>query len=100
VLRIITVGDIDDEGFVETLNENIKIKREEQGRFEAAKAKKSEFSLIEKKMADLSMLQEIIKTYTNNNQAVLIMGEAMTRILENNKKRYGKAIFDNLISVT
>ncbi|XP_017790869.1 PREDICTED: jerky protein homolog-like [Habropoda laboriosa] len=58
----------------------------EEGEDEAIEAEESNepaLSLIEKKKKDLSMLEDIIKRYANNNQAVLIMGEAMKRILEN-----------------
>jgi hypothetical protein len=70
--EILTEGNIDVGGSIGTHSQNIKIEREE-------------LSLIEKKRADLIRFQEIIRKYANNNQAVLIMGEALTRILKMEK---------------
>ncbi|XP_068986671.1 jerky protein homolog-like, partial [Bombus flavifrons] len=58
--------------------------REEEDENEAAEADKSQLSLIARRRTDLNMLREIIKKYAYNNQAVLIMGEAIINILHNN----------------
>ena len=53
----------------------------EEDEDEATEADKSQLSMIAKKKSDLNILREIIKTYAYNNQAVLIMGEAIINIL-------------------
>lgn len=45
---------------------------------------KSQLSSTERKNNDLNILREIIRKYACNNEAVLIMGEALVTILERN----------------
>lgn len=66
----------------EEINEEIQEGEEDED--EATEADKSQLSLTTRKKTDLNMLNEIIKKYAHNNQAVLIMGEAIINILYNN----------------
>lgn len=86
---------IANEDSVETFNEEENIAQDEQEEernideggekeSEAPESYKSQSSLIDEKNADLNMLRDIIKKYAYNNQAVLIMGEAIINILQNN----------------
>lgn len=57
--------------------------REEEDENEATEADKSQLSLTTRKRTDLNMVREIIQKYANNNQALLILGEAIINILHN-----------------
>ena len=63
---------------------NEEIREAEEDENEAAEADKSQLSMVTKKKTDLNMLREIIKIHAYNNQAVLIMREAIISILHNN----------------
>jgi hypothetical protein len=75
-------GNIEVGGILGTHSQNIKIEREEQGIYEAVDWEEPEFSSVETKRADLCEFEEILLKYANNLQDVLIMGEAITRILK------------------
>lgn len=73
----------EDDGIPENEQEEERNEEEEDDENEATEADKSQLSFVTRKKADLNMLREIIKRYAYNNEAVLIMGEAIISILYN-----------------
>jgi hypothetical protein len=91
-----SVEPLKEEGNIEEDEQEVEIyinDEEEEDEHEATEVSKTQLSLTGKENNDINIFREILRKYACNNEAVLIMGEALVTIMEKNMRKTKEKAF-------
>jgi hypothetical protein len=91
-----SVEPLNEKGNIEQEEQEVEIyinEEEEDDEYEATEVSQSQLSLTGKENNDINTFREILRKYAYNNEAVLIMGEALVTIMEKNMRETKEKAF-------